>query len=133
MPLPYSHIDTLTTPVGNNIFSWEFRRDFHQKDPTLIIPSLIDGTLDDVRIGDEVVFEEREDGALRSCIGLEHFIRMSCQDLRVTIFDNHNHALYYWIEAARDGLISPGCELIHIDEHSDLWHNEHTLDLDRSI
>jgi hypothetical protein len=50
----------------------------------------------------------------------------------IFIFDNHNHALYFWLDAMRRGAISHGCELIHIDEHSDLWTNEHTLDLEKA-
>ena len=57
--------------VGNNTFSYAFR-----KNKSLYIPSLIEGTLDDVILGDEVVFEEGEDGILKSCTGLRHFIRL---------------------------------------------------------
>lgn len=49
------------------------------------------------------------------------------------IFDNHNHALYFWIDAARRRIIQPGFELIHIDEHSDLWENENNLDLGKAL
>lgn len=51
----------------------------------------------------------------------------------ITIFDNHNHALYFWLEAVRIWAIRPGFELVHIDEHSDLWSNEYFLDLDKAI
>lgn len=49
------------------------------------------------------------------------------------IFDNHHHALRFWIYGVKTGVIAPGYTLIHIDEHSDLWHNPHTLDLDRAL
>jgi hypothetical protein len=49
------------------------------------------------------------------------------------IFDNHNHALYFWLEAIRNGKLKRGFTLIHIDEHSDLWHNEYNLDLERAL
>ena len=48
----------------------------YEQSPTLIIPALIDGTLDDVRIGSEIVFEEVENGTLRSCVGLRNFVRL---------------------------------------------------------
>jgi hypothetical protein len=48
------------------------------------------------------------------------------------IFDNHNHALYFWIDALRKWIITPGFELIHIDEHSDLWENDYELDLEKA-
>ncbi len=43
------------------------------------------------------------------------------------IFDNHNHALYFWYEARINGLISTKNTLVHIDEHSDLWENKNDL------
>lgn len=51
----------------------------------------------------------------------------------ITIFDNHNHALYFWIDAVKRWILQPGFTLIHIDEHSDLWENPNTLDLDRAL
>ena len=38
----------------------------------------------------------------------------------MVIFDNHNHAFYFWYEARKNGYIHDGTTLIHIDEHSDL-------------
>lgn len=43
------------------------------------------------------------------------------------VFDNHNHALYFWYEAREQGLIGAKNTLVHIDEHSDLWENEYDL------
>ena len=111
----------------NNLFSYDLREQRY-----LTIPSCIDGTLEDIRIGDTIVFEEIEDGSLKSCKGLKHFIRLP-YEITTTIFDNHNHALFFWLEALRDGILKPGFELIHIDEHSDLWPNENKLDRERAI
>ena len=54
-------------------------------------------------------------------------------NLEIIIFDNHNHALYFWIDAVRRGIMKKGFTLIHIDEHSDLWDNPHNLEIDRAI
>ena len=116
--------------VGNNTFSYAFR-----KNKSLYIPSLIEGTLDDLILGDEVVFEEREDGILKSCTGLRNFIRLhdvlssrkSLEWCTITIFDNHNHAVYFWYEALAEWILEAWAELIHIDEHSDLWDNENDI------
>ena len=40
-------------PIGNNIFSYEDR-----SNKKIYVPKLIEGTLDDVVVGDEVVFNE---------------------------------------------------------------------------
>ena len=63
----YKNKQILDQPLGNNTFAWERRRLEYSRDPILHIPALIDGTLDDVRIGTDIVFEEIEDGILRSC------------------------------------------------------------------
>ncbi len=128
--MSYSTHQILTENLGNNAFAWERRWLEYMRDPILHIPAMIDGTLDDIRIGSEIVFEEVEGGALRSCMGLESFVRLSDD---IVIFDNHNHALYFWIDAVRQWILQSGFELIHIDEHSDLWSNEHVLDMDQAI
>jgi hypothetical protein len=133
----YKNPYILREKLGNNAFAWEERCKIYNGYPILTIPSLIDWTLDDVKIWEDIVFEEIEDGVLRSCKWLQNFIRLSPSDYPtiwpIAIFDNHNHALYFWLEAVRDGILKPGFELIHIDEHSDLWANNNTLELTRAI
>ena len=126
----YKNKQILTQQLGNNAFAWERRRLEYTRDPILYIPALIDWTIDDIRVGSDIVFEEIEDGKLRSCVWLENFVQLS-EDM--IVFDNHNHALYYWIDAVRQWIIQPGFELIHIDEHSDLWNNDNHLNLERAI
>ena len=137
----YSSTNILRERLWNNAFAWEERIQNYGKTPTLSIPSLIDGTIDDVVLGDAIVFEEIEEGQLKSCTWLKNYVRIewtSCWNHRpitppITIFDNHNHALFFWIDAVRRGTVEPRFTLIHIDEHSDLWDNPHDLDLDRAI
>jgi UPF0489 domain len=135
--MSYKNIYILTENLGNNSFAWDARTLRYGHSPTLTIPSLIDGTIDDVVIGEDIGFEEMEDSVLRSCSGLANFVNMDLSYdptiLPVTIFDNHNHALYFWCDAVREWRIQPGFELIHIDEHSDLWSNDNHLDLTKSI
>ncbi len=69
-----SHV--LTENLGNNSFAWDERIHAYGHSPTLTIPGLMDGTLDDVRIGEDIVFEEMEGGILRSCTGLQNFVRL---------------------------------------------------------
>lgn len=89
--LPHRLID----PVGNNALSHDIR-----ENKSLFIPSIIHGSLSDVQIGMEVVFADRdEQGILRECIGLESFVKTDWNGIPVIVFDNHNHALYFWCEA----------------------------------
>jgi UPF0489 domain len=138
--MPYANKQILDKNLGNNAFAWDERTAKYGSSPTLTVPSTIDGTIDDVQIGSDIVFEEIEDGQLRSCVGLEYFVHIDMIYSSdhptippITIFDNHNHALYYWIDAMKRSIIQPGCELIHIDEHSDLWANEYKLDLQKAL
>lgn len=113
----------LTEPVGNNAFSYEKRAN-----KSLYIPSIIDGTFSDIVLGKEMVFEDfDEKGILCSCTGLQNFVRMGWNGIPMVVFDNHNHALYFWYEARANGLIGTKNTLVHIDEHSDLWGNENNI------
>jgi hypothetical protein len=73
---------------------------------------------------------------LRYWLPLETFDTFGYKSMEwkdIVIFDNHNHALYFWIDALSKWIIQKWCELIHIDEHSDLWDNDNPLDLDIAI
>ena len=65
--MSYSESQILDQKLGNNAFAWKERMKNYGKAPTLTIPSLLDGTIEDVELGDTIVFEEIEDGQLRSC------------------------------------------------------------------
>ena len=112
---------------GNNEFSYELRGD----DPYITIPTLMRWDIEDIQIGESIVFEEIENGILKSCVWVRNFIQFQLSIYphipTVTIFDNHNHALYFWYEALSRGDIELWGELIHIDEHSDLWENKNTI------
>jgi len=103
--------------VSNNSFSFNRRRE-----SSLHIPSVIEGGLDDVKIGNEIVFEDfDEDNELKSCKGLRNFIRTTHPKtgVPIAIVDNHNHVFYFWYEARKKGLIKDGATLVHIDQHKD--------------
>ncbi len=107
----------LTQNSGNNAFSFNRR-----PNPHLHIPSLIDGTLDDVKVGKRVVFEDfDEHGQLQSCKGLEHFVRFPHPQTGkpVIVVDNHNHVFWFWHRAHENGQIGRGATLLHIDGHRD--------------
>ena len=50
------------------------------------------------------------------------------EEKRWYIFDNHNHALFFWYqEYLRSGKV---CKVVHIDQHSDMWENQFSLPVD---
>lgn len=116
-PSDYSVPFSITDPVGNNAFAHDRRGPA----PSLWVPSLIDGSFDDVRAGDRVVFEDvDENDVLRSCTGLAHLVRTTWNGVPTVVMDNHNHAFYFWYEAIAQGRLLPQAAVIHIDQHKDM-------------
>jgi hypothetical protein len=112
----YSQPFQITGPAGNNALSFDRRGPA----PAIWVPSLISGTVDDVRSGDRVVFEDfDEHDVLQSCTGLAHLVRLDWDGIPAVVMDNHNHAFYFWYEARLSGRLEPGATLIHVDQHRD--------------
>lgn len=102
-------------PVGNNIFSYEER-----SNKKIYVPKLIKGTLDDVCVGDSIVFNEIDEEIEIKAKGLKNMVEYHIDGKEVYIFDNHNHALYFWIKSLKNDKFSKGCKLVHIDQHKDM-------------
>lgn len=119
MPSPYEKERNILG-IGNACFA-----------PTgtpLTIPRRVRWGVHDITQGRSIVFREQDEtGQIREYTGLEKFIEITHPDQKIVVCDNHNHALYFWYEALWSGQIQPGAQLIHIDEHSDLWENTQSL------
>ncbi|MDR2416449.1 MAG: UPF0489 family protein [Candidatus Peribacteria bacterium] len=79
---------------------------------------------------EHIAFAEKdENGELVFFHGLSSFFLFQLPDIPPCyLFDNHNHALYFWYqEYLRSHRV---CKLIHIDQHSDMWENQHSLPVD---
>lgn len=115
---PYAEPFTITEKISNNVFSFEERARFHA--PTLHVPALKQSV--GIEKGSETAFEEVDEGALISCHGLKDFVRLyhPVNGAPITVVDNHNHALYFWLEALHQKKISMGLPLIHVDQHKDM-------------
>lgn len=113
----YSKAFYLTGKRGNNAFAYEARGG----EPRLYVPSVIQGTLEDVVEGEEVVFADYDDeGVLQNCKGLKHFVKTQFKGVPVVIVDNHNHVFYFWYELLEQGILQRGANLVHIDAHKDM-------------
>ncbi len=100
---------------GNNAFSFEQR-----KNKKLWVPKLIEAEIWDIELWDEVVFEDFGfDDQLSTNTGLKNFYKISWQGKDIYLFDNHNHAYYFWYLARNQNIIWDDNTLIHIDEHAD--------------
>ncbi|MDD5769520.1 MAG: UPF0489 family protein [Candidatus Gracilibacteria bacterium] len=124
----YSKGFFITKPVGNNALSYEKR--INKK---LFISSLIDGKIEDITIGNEIVFEDFDfENNLISAIGLKNFYKIKWLNKDIYLFDNHNHAFYFWYLAKNNGIIGNNNLLFHIDEHSDMRKPEKLFDKENS-
>lgn len=116
MSLFYTQDFFITKKVSNNVFS--FKQRISKK---LYVPKLILGTLEDVKTGQEIVFEDfDENGVLHSCFGLNNFVKLYNNTVPIYIFDNHNHSFAFWHYEKKSGQIDNNALLIHIDQHKDM-------------
>jgi hypothetical protein len=59
--MQYKTTYILNEPVGNNALSWEDRYKYHENTPSIYIPAIKPGKIEDVELGRTIVFEEYED------------------------------------------------------------------------
>lgn len=106
----------ITECLWNNALSYEKRTN-----KKLFVPSLLEiEDFSQVQLGDEIVFEDFEfDGNLISARGLKNFYKINWQWTSVYLFDNHNHAFYFWYLAQSEWIIAENNILYHVDEHAD--------------
>lgn len=112
-------------PVWNNEFSFEQRIN-----KRLFVPEIIDldiNDLDQIKIQNDkekIAFEDFWfDDKLSTNYGLKNFYRIKIKWKEIVLFDNHNHAFYFWYEARSRWIIGDNNTLIHIDEHADTRDN----------
>lgn len=117
----------ITNPVWNNVFSYEKRQN-----KKLHVPFLTKATsFDDITLWEEIVFEDYDfDDKLQSCKWLKNFYEFDYNWIPLYLFDNHNHAYFFWYKAKKEWYINDNTILYHIDEHADtrdpwvyLWKN----------
>ena len=113
----------IETPIWNNEFSFEKRQN-----KKLFVPSLIDTKdFEEIKLQDDfekIAFEDFDfDNKLSTNYGLKNFYRFNIKGKEVVLFDNHNHAFYFWYEAHKNWIIWDNNLLIHIDEHADTRDN----------
>ena len=100
---------------GNNAFSYELR-----KTKSIYVAPLIKGTPDDLQISEHTAFSEIVDDTEYDLPGLKNFIHWHYQGRECFIFDNHNHAFFFWAYALQKELFSAGATLVHVDQHTDM-------------
>jgi hypothetical protein len=105
----------ISGPIGNNAFSFNQRTN-----QSIYIPPLVKGKLSDVQPGNTVAFSEIVADKEYNHIGLKQFVHLDWKGKQVFIFDNHNHAFFFWHWAFSKKLVQAKCSLLHIDQHKDI-------------
>ncbi len=110
----------LTKAIWNNAFS--FNKRINKK---LFIPSLKKiNDFNKIKLQtdkEKVAFEDFNfNWELESCLWLKNFYEITLQNKKIYLFDNHNHAFYFWYLSKYNKIIKNNVVLFHIDEHSDM-------------
>ncbi len=113
----------ITEPIGNNEFHYDERITLWSVGK-IFVPDMIKWSLDDLKEGSEIVFEEIENGKLKSCTGLKHFIQTDYHRIPLFIIDNHNHALTFRNECHLSVSSLERIVVLHIDQHADTKPND---------
>lgn len=110
-------------PVWNNEFSFNLR-----ENKKIFVTNLIKAkNFDEIKIQDDkekIAFEDFDfDDKLSTNYWLKNFYEFDFWWKKLILFDNHNHAFYFWYEARKKWIIWDKNILIHIDEHADTRDN----------
>ena len=115
----------ITENIWNNQFC------FNQvENPKIWIADTVDWTVENLEIWENTVFREMKNWKVIEYKWLKNFIHIKNNTQSIYIFDNHNHALKYWIDEYKQWNISFWFDLIHIDQHTDMNKSESELDLE---
>lgn len=114
----------IENPVWNNEFSFDKRQN-----KKLFVPKIIEAkSFDEIKFQDDlekIAFEDLDfDDKLSTNYWLKNFYRFQMWWKEVVLFDNHNHAFYFWYEARSRKIIWNKNLLIHIDQHADTRDND---------
>ena len=114
----------IESPVWNNEFSFDKRQN-----KKLFVPEIIEAkSFDEIKFQDDlekIAFEDFDfDDKLSTNYWLKNFYRFQMWWKEVVLFDNHNHAFYFWYEARSRKIIWDKNILIHIDQHTDTRDND---------
>ena len=101
--------------VGNNAFSYEQRNI-----KSIHVAPLIKGDLNDLAVSDHISFSEIVGGREYDLPGLKCFMHWQYKGRECFIFDNHNHAFFFWVYALQKSLFKAGGTLLHVDQHTDM-------------
>ncbi len=116
----------ITDPIWNNEFHYNERIALWSKGK-IFVTNIIQWTGEDLEEWSEIVFEEIENGQVKSCTWLKHFLQTEYKGIPTYIFDNHNHALFFRYRYTKQFEDTKPFVVIHIDQHADTKENKNSF------
>ena len=110
----------ITEKIWNNALSFD-----KIENKKLFVPSLIKiKSFEEIKLlkpsEEKITFQDFWfDDKLSTNFWLENFYEIEYFWKKIYLFDNHNHALYFWYLAKNIGIIKNNSILYHVDEHAD--------------
>jgi len=126
----YSKPFYISENIWNNSLSFNKR-----ENPKLYVPNLIKiSDFSEIKLlkesDEKITFQDFWfDDELSTNFWLENFYEIEYFWKKIYLFDNHNHALYFWYLAKNEWKITNWAILYHIDEHADYRDPKMDLDL----
>ena len=111
-------------PQGNNAFSFELRQN-----KKIFVPPFEVGALDNLDLGREIAFSEIISGREINVHGLNCILYLNHPSKNIFIFDNHNHAFFFWNIGWIREFIPSEAVLVHVDQHKDMRQPDRFLEL----
>ncbi len=105
----------LDCPRGNNAFSYEER-----SNKRIYVAPVVQAGPAALQTSDKTAFSEIEGGLEYNRKGLENFLIFEHENKVVSIFDNHNHAFFFWMWGLKTGRVQLNSTLVHVDQHTDM-------------
>lgn len=124
-PPPYQSERFITEMLGNNAFNYHQRSESNPEPYLRIAPlqsfTTANQALQNLGLSHLPAFELYENHQTQSFYGLKNFLQFPCpsSDAPVFVFDNHNHAFFFWHWWALTKPLPQPLNLIHIDQHKD--------------
>lgn len=115
----------IESEIWNNSFSFKQREQQTWRKSKIFIPELIKiDNFSDIELQEDkekIAFEDFWfDDKLSTNYGLENFYEINWNKKKIYLFDNHNHALFFWYLAKEKWLINNKNNILyHVDEHAD--------------
>ncbi len=111
--------------IWNNALSFLGREESTWNKSKLYVPNLVKITdFSEIKLLEEnderITFQDFWfDDKLSTNFGLENFYEIDWNSKKIYLFDNHNHALYFWYLAKDNWVVKDNSLLYHVDEHAD--------------